>query len=212
MPSGWLTFAARQPSAWTARTRISLSPRGVSCTISCLGGGIPVTGCRPARCAGGATTAESERARWARVDGREWPARLAARPGASRWACRYRSAVQPRARWDRSARGIVVSWVAWAGSGRVAWYRPLISPAGPVSGLVPPSPPASGLTTRDRPRNIHINRPPGSCGSGRPGADRDSADRQTRRTWRRYHHEAAARRWPMLARDWGDRVCVGSWA
>ena len=45
-----------------------------------------------------ATTAGSPRARWARGDGREWRARLAARAGASCWACRYRSAVQVCAR------------------------------------------------------------------------------------------------------------------
>jgi hypothetical protein len=52
---------------------------GVSCTVACLGGGMPVMGCRRARCAGGARQRPGAR-------GRDGPAGMAACGGPGRCA------------------------------------------------------------------------------------------------------------------------------
>src|SRR5262245_17555614 len=60
--------------------------------------------------------------------------------------------------------------------GGVAWCRPLISSAGPVPRVVPPSLAASGFTTRDHPHNTS-HKPTGrpeAAAVATPGADRDS--------------------------------------
>ena len=115
------------------------------------GHGLPPSTVRRRR----ATTAGSARARRARGDGREWPARLAARPGTLGLPVPVRGLALRQVAQERSWHRGLLGGLGGLGPGCLTPAAD--QPGGPVSWLVPLLAVATACTTYHRPHNSPYN-------------------------------------------------------